>query len=71
MTPDSKPRLFSTLYPRLTPIPSWKHIFRKALTRPFAIFAHEPIIQVLGVYMAFVYGVFYRTPSFKYFNLTS
>ncbi|TFK37877.1 MFS polyamine transporter [Crucibulum laeve] len=37
----------------------WKAIFSKALTRPFAIFAHEPIVQLLGVYMAFLYGIFY------------
>jgi hypothetical protein len=39
---------------------SWKTIFRNALTRPFAIFLYEPIIQLLGVYMAFIYGIFYR-----------
>ncbi|KAJ7878289.1 MFS polyamine transporter [Mycena leptocephala] len=30
-----------------------------ALTRPFIMFYYEPIIQVLGVYMAFIYGLFY------------
>lgn len=34
---------------------SWKHIFAKAIVRPFALFAREPIIQLLGIYMAFVY----------------
>ncbi|KIM38559.1 hypothetical protein M413DRAFT_20020 [Hebeloma cylindrosporum] len=38
---------------------SWQHIFRKALIRPFQLFAREPIVQILGIYMAFVYGVFY------------
>lgn len=38
---------------------SWKVIFKKALTRPFALFAHEPIIQLLGLYMAFIYGTLY------------
>lgn len=38
---------------------SWKSILRNALTRPFVMFAHEPIIQLLGVFMAFVYGVMY------------
>ncbi|KAF8900739.1 MFS polyamine transporter [Gymnopilus junonius] len=38
---------------------TWQHIFRKAMTRPFALFAREPIIQLLGAYMAFVYGIFY------------
>ncbi|KIM73432.1 hypothetical protein PILCRDRAFT_829167 [Piloderma croceum F 1598] len=37
----------------------WKRIFAKALVRPFAIFAHEPIVQLFGIYMAFVYGVTY------------
>ncbi|KAI0329280.1 MFS polyamine transporter [Cubamyces sp. BRFM 1775] len=37
----------------------WKHIVTKALIRPFAIFFSEPIIQLLGIYMAFVYGTLY------------
>ncbi|KAK7689627.1 hypothetical protein QCA50_007420 [Cerrena zonata] len=37
----------------------WKKIFAKALTRPFALFIREPIIQLLGVYMAFIYGLLY------------
>ncbi|THU87858.1 MFS polyamine transporter [Dendrothele bispora CBS 962.96] len=38
---------------------TWKKIFSKALTRPFMIFTREPIAQVIGFYIAFVYGVFY------------
>ncbi|KAF8917458.1 MFS polyamine transporter [Mucidula mucida] len=38
---------------------TWQHIFSKALIRPFAIFVREPIIQIVGLYMAFIYGVFY------------
>ncbi|KAG6835039.1 hypothetical protein H0H93_005353 [Arthromyces matolae] len=38
---------------------SWGHIFRKALVRPFVIFAQEHIAQLLGVYMAFIYGLLY------------
>ncbi|KAF9560806.1 MFS general substrate transporter [Agrocybe pediades] len=38
---------------------SWKAVFSKALTRPFMLFYHETIIQLLGIYMAFVYGIFY------------
>ncbi|KAJ7105054.1 MFS polyamine transporter [Mycena crocata] len=38
---------------------TWKRIISTALTRPFALFYHEPIVQLLGVYMAFIYGVFY------------
>ncbi|KDQ61903.1 hypothetical protein JAAARDRAFT_123222 [Jaapia argillacea MUCL 33604] len=38
---------------------NWKTIFATALTRPFVLFAKEPIIQLLGVYMAFIYGLMY------------
>ncbi|KAJ7306800.1 MFS polyamine transporter [Mycena albidolilacea] len=38
---------------------TWQRIMKIALTRPFAIFYHEPIVQLLGAYMAFVYGIFY------------
>ncbi|RDB16631.1 Efflux pump vrtL [Hypsizygus marmoreus] len=38
---------------------SWSQILSKALTRPFLIFGREFIVQLLGIYMAFVYGVFY------------
>lgn len=37
----------------------WKDIFGRALTRPFALFVHEPIMQLLGLYMALIYGIFY------------
>ncbi|KAH9942895.1 MFS polyamine transporter [Amylocystis lapponica] len=37
----------------------WSQIMKKALVRPFVLFFHEPIIQLLGVYMAFVYGTMY------------
>ncbi|CCM02926.1 uncharacterized protein FIBRA_05040 [Fibroporia radiculosa] len=37
----------------------WKHIFAKSLLRPFQLFFREPIIQLFGVYMAFVYGTLY------------
>jgi len=37
----------------------WKSIFAKAMIRPFAIFFNEPIIQLLGLYMAFIYGTVY------------
>ena len=32
----------------------------KSLVRPFALFAQEPIIQVLGVYMAYLFGTLHR-----------
>ncbi|KAG9223391.1 hypothetical protein CCMSSC00406_0007578 [Pleurotus cornucopiae] len=38
---------------------SWQAIMTRSLTRPFMLFFNEPILQVFGVYMAFVYGVFY------------
>ncbi len=38
---------------------SWKAIFSKALVRPFKFFIYEPIVQLLGLYMAFVYGLLY------------
>lgn len=37
----------------------WKDIFATALTRPFELFFRESIIQLLGLYMALVYGIFY------------
>ena len=42
---------------------SWKAIFKRALSRPFKLFIFEPIVQLLGVYMAFVYGLLYSTHS--------
>ena len=38
---------------------SWKAIFSKALARPFKMFIYEPIVQLLGLYMAFLYGLLY------------
>ncbi|KAH7912686.1 major facilitator superfamily domain-containing protein [Hygrophoropsis aurantiaca] len=38
---------------------TWQQIMRKSLIRPFALFAHEPIVQLLGVYMAYLYGTLY------------
>jgi hypothetical protein len=32
----------------------------KSLRRPFVLFAHEPIVQLLGIYMAYLYGLLYR-----------
>lgn len=37
----------------------WRVIVAKALIRPFALFVREPIIQLLGIYMAFIYGTMY------------
>ena len=38
----------------------WQQIVTKALVRPFKLFYCEPIVQLLGAYMAFVYGLLYR-----------
>ena len=47
----------------------WKNIFIKASTRPFQLFAQEPIIQILGIYMAFIYGLFYSLSLFPHLPL--
>ncbi|KAL0579325.1 hypothetical protein V5O48_002658 [Marasmius crinis-equi] len=39
--------------------PSLSSIISKALTRPFVLFVQEPILQLCGLYVAFVYGTFY------------
>ncbi|OCH94668.1 MFS polyamine transporter [Obba rivulosa] len=36
-----------------------KEILKQAVFRPFQLFIQEPMIQLLGVYLAFVYGVVY------------
>ena len=33
------------------------------MVRPWSLFFHEPIIQLFGIYMAFVYGLFYSLCS--------
>ncbi|KAJ7187228.1 MFS polyamine transporter [Mycena filopes] len=38
---------------------TWQRLLRTALTRPFILFYREPIIQLLGIYLAFVYGLLY------------
>jgi hypothetical protein len=40
---------------------SWKEFLLRSLIRPFVLFFEEPIIQLFGVYLAFVYGVLYST----------
>ena len=52
----------------LTHHSSWKKIFGNALIRPFFLFARESIVQLLGLYMAFIYGLlycaFYHSPVY-------
>jgi len=38
---------------------NWKTVMKTSLVRPFVLFFYEPIIQLLGAYMAFVYGLMY------------
>ncbi|KAF8997809.1 hypothetical protein BDZ89DRAFT_929469, partial [Hymenopellis radicata] len=38
--------------------------------RPVALFIYEPIVQVIAVYSAFVYGVFYRARRIQVFLTT-
>jgi hypothetical protein len=44
----------------------WQQIVSKALVRPFKLFYSEPIAQLLGAYMAFVYGLLYRECHMMY-----
>jgi len=37
----------------------WQKIVGKALTRPFIMFYYEPIMQLLGIFNAFIYGLIY------------
>jgi hypothetical protein len=46
----------------------WKRILTNALIRPFLLFAYEPIVQLLGLYMAFIYGVLYCEYRFNMFS---
>ncbi|KAK7022182.1 MFS polyamine transporter [Favolaschia claudopus] len=38
---------------------TWSRVIRIALTRPFILLYKEPIIQVLSLYMAYIYGLYY------------
>ncbi|KAK2463963.1 hypothetical protein APHAL10511_004014 [Amanita phalloides] len=38
---------------------TWKQILGRAMVRPFALLALEPIIQFVALYSAFVYGILY------------
>ncbi|KAF9026398.1 MFS polyamine transporter [Hymenopellis radicata] len=56
--PEKGARRYRTVF-EASETRSWQHIFSKALRRPFALFMHESIVQLLGLYMAFIYGIFY------------
>ncbi|KAJ8081862.1 hypothetical protein PM082_007708 [Marasmius tenuissimus] len=55
---DGVPKRFRTIYEGSRDR-SLRSVIKKALTRPFVLFAQEPILQLFGLYMAFVYGTFY------------
>ncbi|GJE93813.1 MFS polyamine transporter [Phanerochaete sordida] len=38
---------------------SWRAFLSKSLLRPFVFFVREPIVQLLGIYFAFMYGLTY------------
>ncbi|KAF9528077.1 MFS polyamine transporter [Crepidotus variabilis] len=38
---------------------SWGFLFTRSMFRPFIMFFQEPIMQLFGVYMAFLYGLLY------------
>lgn len=48
-----------TIYEEGQPDQTWREFLVRSLVRPFVLFVEEPIIQLFGVYMAFVYGVIY------------
>ncbi|KAK0451313.1 MFS polyamine transporter [Desarmillaria tabescens] len=58
MDPEKGQRNVCTVFDK-SGIRSWQHIFGKALVRPFTLFVREPIVQIVALYMAFLYGVFY------------
>ncbi|KAA1478677.1 MFS polyamine transporter [Dentipellis sp. KUC8613] len=37
----------------------WRKLLRKSLIRPVQLFIMEPIVQLFGIYMGFVYGLLY------------
>jgi len=52
-------RSVQTVYERERSDISWREFMVRSLVRPFVLFAEEPIIQLFGVYLAFVYGTIY------------
>ncbi|TDL15905.1 MFS polyamine transporter [Rickenella mellea] len=55
--PDDDQSRMRTVYQ--SPERHWRRIFTKAIARPFAIFAREPIVQLLGLYLAFTFGIIF------------
>lgn len=60
--------LIQTVYEQKQGGRSMKEWVIHSLVRPFAIFIQEPIIQLFGAYLAFVYGVLYREFSYSSMN---
>lgn len=55
----SMPRIIKTRFEVDRGDRRWQDILLGALIRPFKLWVSEPIVQLLGIYMAFVYGVMY------------
>lgn len=43
----------------------WQHVLAKGLLRPFALFIREPVVQLLGVYQTFSFGLLYSKNYFQ------
>ncbi|KZT02454.1 MFS polyamine transporter [Laetiporus sulphureus 93-53] len=54
-------RPVKTIYQMNSKNQTFGEFVQKALVRPFVLFAQEPIIQLFGLYLAFIYGVIYLT----------
>jgi hypothetical protein len=52
----------------LMAISRWKQIFGHAIIRPFTLLIREPIIKLVALYMAFLYGLLYCKLSISYPN---
>lgn len=58
-----KVRLLSAAPSLTTPL-SWQIIMSAAMVRPFVMFWEEPILQIFGIYFAFLYGMIYCEINF-------
>ncbi|EKM53500.1 uncharacterized protein PHACADRAFT_259918 [Phanerochaete carnosa HHB-10118-sp] len=58
-TEKGDPRLVKTVYEIQKGEIRMKEFLIQSLCRPFALFFQEPIIQLFGIYLAFVYGTVY------------
>ncbi|KAI0090531.1 MFS polyamine transporter [Irpex rosettiformis] len=56
---DGNTLVVQTIYEQRQGDVTWREWLIRSLIRPFSLFVQEPIIQLFGVYLAFVYGVLY------------